>query len=1206
MARQEEDREAVRRYLLNQLSDVEQQKVELRLLSDDSFGQEFDIVEDELIDEYIADELSSNERVKFEQHFLTHPDRHQKLKSGQALKRYFEKANPIPTPKSGFFQRLSAWLNENVIARPVPAGIAVVVVAVVGLIILRSIVFQSDLEKGLLALNQAYRQQRPVEARVSQLDYAPFVTTRRGEPEQVNTLELNRAQRFLLDAEQQRADAASYHALGKLFLLQKDAAKAIEYLERAAKGDAGNAQIYSDLGAAYLEKAKQELEPGDPASAASGQGLEALARSLENLKRSLEINPNLLEALFNRGLVHQYQGLDHEAETDWRAYLEKDPNSQWASEARQKLKLLEEKKARGSQTASPPLEDFFRAYRAGDDDAAWEIYRRNYARGGNAVTKALVNVVLSGNAESRTENLQALNYIGELELHKGEDAYTSDLAKVYSSINTQTQPLLIQAREQVNQAYELFNQSRTGEAIELFASARSNFEKVGDLPESLAAAAGIVHAAAIQPDLARGQETLARILPACESKHYKWLLGDALFRQAHIQTNLNNYSEAISDGSRALQIFQELRDSSSTLASLTQLASLHLLLNDREKSFLFLSQATNIAQHEGAPTRLWGVHLAISLNLIASKLYRAALDYQNEALHLALASVPRFAPLLISRSYQYIGLTYGFLRQFDLAVGNIRNAYEQGKPLAAERNGQNMMANASLKLGDVYRLSGDQGNALIAYEESLRLYEGLGFAHYSYAAHKGKFLSYLAQTDDAMAFQELQIVLRLFDKDREKILGERQTSFFFDKEQDTYDLAIDFAYSRMGDERRAYEYSETCRARNLRELMQHGAEATQSAAGLDLRSTRKAGSQITAPLTWAQIKEQLPEKVQIVQYAVLEKKLLIWHVTHSSEIFVKSVDVESSKVAEIVANAVRQIRQQDERGASESLKSLYNLLVEPIKDRLNPGMVLCFVPDKMLHYVPFAALLAGSSGRYLVQDYRVMVSPSTTILIESTNNAGAKGAVKDERLLAVGNPRIDRTKNPKLTNLPGAELEVEGIASNYRGPRVLTEGAATRTSVIDELTGADVAHFAAHYQIDARSPLSSRLVLAPEPGDRAHSQPSALQSGDIYRMNLARTRLVFLSACDTGIEQQFGGEGPIGFARSFLVAGVPVVVASLWAVDSDATSQLMIEVHRLRQHEHVSTTEALMRAQQRLISTENYRNPYYWAGFTVIGGYSEF
>ena len=70
MARQHQEQNSVKRYLLKQLSVAEQQEIELRLLSDDSFSAELDIAEDELIDEYLAEELSRDERVKFEQNFL--------------------------------------------------------------------------------------------------------------------------------------------------------------------------------------------------------------------------------------------------------------------------------------------------------------------------------------------------------------------------------------------------------------------------------------------------------------------------------------------------------------------------------------------------------------------------------------------------------------------------------------------------------------------------------------------------------------------------------------------------------------------------------------------------------------------------------------------------------------------------------------------------------------------------------------------------------------------------------------------------------------------------------------------------------------------------------------------------------------------------------------------------------------------------------
>jgi CHAT domain-containing protein len=1181
-ARQTHPEQAVKQYLLNQLTDAERQEIELRLLTDDAFSAELEIAEDELIDEYVANELSKDERRRFHEHFLTNPERESKLQSSQAVKRYFDRISPRPQPAPGTFERLSGWIKQPVIASPVPAVVMTLVIAVFGFIIWRGVSSPSDLQQGLTALNRAYSQERPIEARISSLGYARYEPTRSNQPPRVDPQELERAHLFFLNAEQANHDAASLHALGQFFLLQKEPHRAIEYLERARQADRNNAQIFADLGAAYFEKGKRELEitKSDSAAPGTGSGVEDLGRSVEYLRQALEIDPKLLPALFNLGLVHEYQELDDQAETDWRAYLQKDSSSEWAREATQKLKTLEEKKNRSSQNTERPLDSFMRAYNEHDERAAWEAYRRNHGSYGNPVTKGLIDRFLSDNDNSRKhETLQALLYLGQLEVRKVEDNYTSDLAKFYATTTPEKQAMLAEARRQMSEAQELLPQSKIDEATVLLTKARSTFEAAGNSPELLTTDSVIAHGYVVQPKLDKAGDLLKRIIPDCEMKHYKWMLAQALIDRAHLQSNLNNFSEAIVDDNRALQIFQELKDVRGILRSLIQLALLNLFLNDNESSFSFLRQAIAIADEEHVDmTQRWLLHIPISLNLFALKLYRAALDYQNEALQLALCA-PQNSPLSVSRSYQFIGLTYGSLRRFDLALENLHKSYEQGRRLAHEPNGLNMMASASLKLGDLYRVSGDLAKSVAAYDESSRIYESIEFPHYSYAAHKGKFLLYLAQNDDGRAQQELQVVLEFFNKYREKILDERQKTFFFDREQDTYDLAIDFTYARIGDQYRAFDYSETCRAQNLHELMSHGAEV----------------------LTATEVKQRLPEQVQLVQYAVLENKVLLWLVTRS-DIVSKSVDIESSKLDEAVRTALDQIKARDENGARDSLKQLYSLLIEPIQEKLDSSKVICFVPDKILHFLPFDALLSGRSGRYLAQDFRVMTSPSATILIESTDKATARASLKEERLLAVGNPTLDRRAHPDLPDLPGAQQEVEKIALNYYPLcRILVQRAATRPSVMYELQQAQVAHFGTHYQIDPRSELASKLVLSPDSDEQA----AELNSGDVYQMNLDRTKLVILAACQTGVEKQFGGEGPVGLARSFLVAGVPVVVASLWPVDSQATSELMVAFHRFRKSGK-STTEALQLAQQEIMENQNYRNPYYWAGFTAIGGYSEF
>jgi CHAT domain-containing protein len=1206
MTRKDHQQSAVRRYLLKQLSGEEQSALEARLLTEDDFFTELEIVEDELIDDYLANELSRDERKRFEEHFLTTPERESKLSSARAMKRYLDGISPHPQSIWDKLRRLLKSAGKLIFASPIPVAISILLFAVSGLTVWRVAFYRSDLDKGLIALNEAYKQERPIEARLSLLDHAPFENRRADEPKPVNTLELRRAQVFLIQAEEDQHDAAAYHAVGKLYLLQGEQNKAIQYLERSANLDTKNAQIYADLGAAFLEKGRMELNQRQPGGvdAEDGKSLEYWGRSLEYLKRALEIDPGMLEPLFNRGLVHEYQRLTESAKADWRAYLERDPNSAWAAEARNHLKKLEESENRSAQNSGDSSDLFIQAYRAADDTTAWEIYKSNHDSSGNNVTNTLIDHFLAEDtrAAANSENLRALIYLGQLELRKANDAYTSDLAKSYSSAPPQTRALLAMARQEATKGYKLLGQSQISEATKYLASARTTFERVGNLTEALAVDMAIAHGAAVQPDLPRGKELLSRIVRTCEAKRYKWLLAEALTHLSHIETNWNNYSEAITDSNHALQIFQELQDSSSTFGALVQIAGLYLYLKDNQLSLQFLRRAMAIAQVERpSPMKLWGVHITVSLNLSELGLYRAALDYQIEALQLALQSGRR---LYISRSYQFVGLTYGSLKQFDLALQNVHNSYEQGREIAAEPNGENMMASASLKLGDLYRLSGDQTSALAAYEESLHLYGKIDFAAFSYSAHKGKFLSYLAQNNDSLASHELEIVFRLFAEYREKIRGERQKDFFFDREQDTCDLAIGFTYFRLGDHNRAFDYSETCRARNLRELMSRGAEVTATAGGLDLQA-RSGAAVDSLPPRATEIAGQLPQEIQLIEYAVLDNKLVMWLITRSG-IVPESVDIQSSKLTELVAATLKQIKGRDDKPARQSLKDLYTLLIEPVRERLDPGKVICFVPDKTLHYVPFSALISTTSDRYLVEDYQVMVSPSAAILINSTNKAMAFPAEQEERLLAVGNPAFDRTETPNLSNLPEAEREVEGFVSDYPLHRVLVRRQATVRAVTEELHRANVAHFATHYQIDPTSTLSSRLLLAPEVGNWSHTQLSGLDSGTIYQMDLAHVRLVILAACQTGIEQQFGGEGPIGFARSFLVAGVPVVVASLWPVDSDSTAELMIAFHRERRREHRRATVALARAQQEMMAHENHRSPYYWAGFTLIGGYSQF
>jgi CHAT domain-containing protein len=109
-------------------------------------------------------------------------------------------------------------------------------------------------------------------------------------------------------------------------------------------------------------------------------------------------------------------------------------------------------------------------------------------------------------------------------------------------------------------------------------------------------------------------------------------------------------------------------------------------------------------------------------------------------------------------------------------------------------------------------------------------------------------------------------------------------------------------------------------------------------------------------------------------------------------------------------------------------------------------------------------------------------------------------------------------------------------------------------------------------------------------------------------MNLElKAEMVILSACDTARGQVAGGEGMIGLAWAFFVAGCPTTVVSQWPVEVNSTSELMIEFHKRvkstmeRQSSNVSKAEALRGAMLKLMRSRRYLHPFYWAPFVVVG-----
>jgi CHAT domain-containing protein len=325
------------------------------------------------------------------------------------------------------------------------------------------------------------------------------------------------------------------------------------------------------------------------------------------------------------------------------------------------------------------------------------------------------------------------------------------------------------------------------------------------------------------------------------------------------------------------------------------------------------------------------------------------------------------------------------------------------------------------------------------------------------------------------------------------------------------------------------------------------------------------------------------------------------------------VKVGYSKLSEKVNDYLPIISHQPKEDSGEEAdkawriaRELFDLLIKPVESLLDKNKLLCIVPDKVLSRLPFAALVSSGSGKYLISDYQLSFAPSSTIFVKCSEIALQKNRVKAEKLLSVGNPHYDYEVYQSLGDLSESETEANTIAALYQSKIVLTRDRARENQVVKAMAGSNVIHLATHYVTDDYSPLLSKLLLTKEAGDNGQDSRSNgfLQPYEIYLMNLPNTRLVVLSACETGIERSYRGEGAISLARPFIAAGVPVVVASLWKVESESTTKLMIGFHKHRKQDGMTTAESLRQAQLALINSSNHkwRHPYYWAAFTIVGG----
>ena len=1149
---------------------------------------------DEIIDQYVAGEFEGEDLERVRNYFFQTDARKEQLRFALALRE--RNAGSRGGERS---ETVVPFEPKRRSLIPLLAIAAALVVALsIGFTLYQGFQYQSDVNEGLAALNSAYRQERPVEARLFDLEYAPFPNQRGGTP-RVDYVQRDLAATLLIKAATDNQGVTSLRALGQYYLAERQFDKAIDQFNAVLVLDPNDAKSHLNLGAALLEKGKQDA--GKPLGSSA---VENFSRSLEHLNKGLLLDNTSLEGYFNRALVYQYMMLPGDAEAAWREYLQRDPDSQWAEEAKRNLKSLEESNNRKLATVDDVLTEFGDAREAGSDDEAWKLVSQRYTSAGNELSNRLVDSFLGLSSDKTSDSsLSNLSYLADLELKRTGDRYTSDLVKRYSQATPAVRNQIANARRRANTAYILFTQSKFTEAVNEYTAAKQEYEDAGDTIGRTFILYRLAHCDVFLGDLAKAQQSFQQLLSICEANGYHWLVGQCLYGLAHASADNSEFSNGIDYSTRALDKFKRFQDLNGEVKALTQLAAISQELYRDRTALDYLSQGLTLtSERQVEPIQRWGVFVQIGFGMSALDLHDAALLYQKQALKFALEMG---RPLMVSRSRGYVGSAYAAVKMYAEAVVEATKAYEVGSSIPETSGGREIMANASWKLGDILRESGQCDRAIDAYNRSIDLYRDLKIEYFSYVAHKGRLFCLANSGDNHAIGNELATVLKLFEEYRSKITTETQRNSFFAMEQSVYDFAIDYEFQRKADPIKAFEYSEASRARTLLDAVSGSTSVLRMSYGPDLAITAGKKS-----LNLTEIQSRMPAAAQILQYAVADDRLFIWIVT-KSQIKPEVVNITASALTDKVRSYLASINQPPADANSNTLQAaaeMFRLLVAPAEPFLDKNKFLCIVPDKILHYLPFDALVAPATETYLVEDYNIGVAPSSTVFVDLTNAAARKSRKGDESFLGVGNPRFDTASFESLNDLKSAVKEVEAISRFYPQHRELVGPRATKDNIKAEIERADVVHLAMHFILNGKSEMLSGFPLTPKTPATDHGSDGFWQSAEIYGLKLPRTRLALLSACQTGIEQQYDAEGAVGAARPFFVAGVPVVVASLWAVDSDASAELMIDLHKHRTRDERPVTQALRLAKLDMLHGQDprYRHPYYWAPFVVVGGLSTF
>jgi len=679
-----------------------------------------------------------------------------------------------------------------------------------------------------------------------------------------------------------------------------------------------------------------------------------------------------------------------------------------------------------------------------------------------------------------------------------------------------------------------------------------------------------------------------------------------------IHENLGNYKLAMEYYQKAFELYEASGMKSTAVIALSNIAGVHALEGRYDRALDYYKQA--LSRHEALDQKGGAAGVRGDIAYVYEKKgeYETAFQYCLESLH-------QYQQFKEKEKVTELTLLLAQIQRDLKRFTDELESAQKAKQLAMEQNWNNMLWATLLEEGKAYKELAEPEKALASFKESVQVVESVRTqvpgtetaAPYFFQSMTEPYYELIQllvaqnRINDAFKYAELskaRILLDVLESGKTHIT---KTMTAEEKEREKKlrsDLII------LNTQLSNANPTDAVHIRMLKEKLR--------TARLDFESFRTnlyalhPELQIQRgeipPADADQIVKSMGLKATILEYVVAKNETLLFVINKSPQpiLEVHKIDISQKELSELTEKFRHQMAIQD-LGFRSLAEQLYKLLIEPAESKLTELDSVIIIPDQQLWELPFQAL-ENRTGQYLIEAHAVSYAPSLSALSEMVK-LKQSGIPK---LLALGNPLLtDQTKEwvdamrAQDAQLPEAEKEVSELADVYGKQSKIYVGAQAREGVLKAEAGNfSVIHIAAHGIFNDVDPMYSHIALSKEEG--SENEDGLLEPWEILDLDL-KAEMVVLSACETARGKISTGEGIIGFAWAFFIAGSPSIVVSQWKVDSASTTLLMRDFHSIwrnsMNHQRISKAQALRNAEMKLLQNKQYRHPYYWAGFIVIG-----